>query len=153
MDVFSVFLFFFSKQKTAYEMRISDWSSDVCSSDLKCSQFSVPKTIPQPYDNPVVLRESQSAMTTAAKPSDPAAPAAPRSELNQRQEQIIALVRERGFVAIEALADHFDVTPQTIRRDINELCDLGLLRRYHGGAGLPSSVENRSEEHTSELQS
>src|SRR3546814_4210548 len=29
-----VFLFFFFKQNTAYEMRISDWSSDVCSSDL-----------------------------------------------------------------------------------------------------------------------
>src|SRR3546814_6590357 len=28
-------MFFFFKQKTAYEMRISDWSSDVCSSDLK----------------------------------------------------------------------------------------------------------------------
>src|SRR3546814_10682327 len=28
-------LFFFFKQKTAYEMRISDWSSDVCSSDLE----------------------------------------------------------------------------------------------------------------------
>src|SRR3546814_8548480 len=32
--LFSVFVFFF-KQKTAYEMRISDWSSDVCSSDLQ----------------------------------------------------------------------------------------------------------------------
>src|SRR3546814_2902527 len=33
--LYSVFaLFFFFKQKTAYEMRISDWSSDVCSSDL-----------------------------------------------------------------------------------------------------------------------
>src|SRR3546814_2950493 len=31
---FYVFFFFFFKQKTAYEMRISDWSSDVCSSDL-----------------------------------------------------------------------------------------------------------------------
>src|SRR3546814_7954188 len=30
-----VFHFFFFKQKTAYEMRISDWSSDVCSSDLR----------------------------------------------------------------------------------------------------------------------
>src|SRR3546814_16810024 len=30
----SIFLVFFCKQKTAYEMRISDWSSDVCSSDL-----------------------------------------------------------------------------------------------------------------------
>src|SRR3546814_4455225 len=33
-DVCVVFFFFFFKQKTAYEMRISDWSSDVCSSDL-----------------------------------------------------------------------------------------------------------------------
>src|SRR3546814_10421406 len=32
--LFSRVLFFFFKQKTAYEMRISDWSSDVCSSDL-----------------------------------------------------------------------------------------------------------------------
>src|SRR3546814_5724280 len=35
--VYTVFVFFFFfKQKTAYEMRISDWSSDVCSSDLRC---------------------------------------------------------------------------------------------------------------------
>src|SRR3546814_3351804 len=33
------FLFFFFKQKTAYEMRISDWSSDVCSSDLDDSNI------------------------------------------------------------------------------------------------------------------
>src|SRR3546814_5859780 len=33
-------MFFFCKQKTAYEMRISDWSSDVCSSDLHGSDIS-----------------------------------------------------------------------------------------------------------------
>src|SRR3546814_4379866 len=33
-------VFFFFKQKTAYEMRISDWSSDVCSSDLETSAWS-----------------------------------------------------------------------------------------------------------------
>src|SRR3546814_6509350 len=31
----TIYVFFFFKQKTAYEMRISDWSSDVCSSDLR----------------------------------------------------------------------------------------------------------------------
>src|SRR3546814_3124767 len=36
-----MYCFFFFKQKTAYEMRISDWSSDVCSSDLFCSQLFV----------------------------------------------------------------------------------------------------------------
>src|SRR3546814_4658610 len=34
LSIFSFVVFFFFKQKTAYEMRISDWSSDVCSSDL-----------------------------------------------------------------------------------------------------------------------
>src|SRR3546814_2578704 len=34
LSIVVVFVFFFFKQKTAYEMRISDWSSDVCSSDL-----------------------------------------------------------------------------------------------------------------------
>src|SRR3546814_9848067 len=34
----SILMFFFFKQKTAYEMRISDWSSDVCSSDLDAQQ-------------------------------------------------------------------------------------------------------------------
>src|SRR3546814_20844479 len=36
-----VFFFFFFKQKTAYEMRISDWSSDVCSSDLGHARIRV----------------------------------------------------------------------------------------------------------------
>src|SRR3546814_13858938 len=36
LSVYIFFVFFFFKQKTAYEMRISDWSSDVCSSDLGC---------------------------------------------------------------------------------------------------------------------
>src|SRR3546814_7599130 len=38
---FYIFLFFFFKQKTAYEMRISDWSSDVCSSDLHRSDLGL----------------------------------------------------------------------------------------------------------------
>jgi DeoR family glycerol-3-phosphate regulon repressor len=66
----------------------------------------------------------------------------PAMSQDSRQQQILDLVRKRGFMSIEALADHFSVTPQTVRRDINQLCDRELLQRYHGGAGLPSSVEN-----------
>src|SRR3546814_19337465 len=40
--VVSRFVFFFFKQKTAYEMRISDWSSDVCSSDLPAARRGPP---------------------------------------------------------------------------------------------------------------
>ncbi len=36
------------------------------------------------------------------------------------------------------------VTTQTIRRDINELCALGLARRHHGGVSLPTTLTNRS---------
>src|SRR3546814_5706727 len=43
--VFVFTLFFFFKQKTAYEMRISDWSSDVCSSDLQQPSFFSKKPI------------------------------------------------------------------------------------------------------------
>src|SRR3546814_3037314 len=40
-----VVFFFFFKQKTAYEMRISDWSSDVCSSDLEEAEIDVHRLI------------------------------------------------------------------------------------------------------------
>jgi DeoR family transcriptional regulator, glycerol-3-phosphate regulon repressor len=61
-----------------------------------------------------------------------------------RHEHIIELVAERGFVTIEDLAQHFNVTPQTIRRDINYLDQENLLRRYHGGAGIAPSTVNTS---------
>ncbi|RKQ69190.1 DeoR family transcriptional regulator [Litorimonas taeanensis] len=56
---------------------------------------------------------------------------------------ILEMVSERGFVATEAMVTEFDVTPQTIRRDLNELKAHGLLTRFHGGAGQADSVENR----------
>src|SRR3546814_11857026 len=43
MNAVVIRLFFFFKQKTAYEMRISDWSSDVCSSDLDGEAATAPR--------------------------------------------------------------------------------------------------------------
>ncbi|MBF0257463.1 MAG: DeoR family transcriptional regulator [Desulfamplus sp.] len=62
--------------------------------------------------------------------------------MKKRQNKIIERIQTVGFVSIEDLARDFDVTPQTIRRDLNQLSSQGLLRRYHGGAGLSTSVEN-----------
>ncbi|MCP8464424.1 DeoR/GlpR family transcriptional regulator [Pseudomonas sp. ZM23] len=62
--------------------------------------------------------------------------------LPPRQQSILDLVRERGYLSIEELAQQFAVTPQTIRRDINQLAEQSLLRRYHGGAAWDSSIEN-----------
>ncbi|WP_290786522.1 DeoR/GlpR family transcriptional regulator [Halomonas sp.] len=60
----------------------------------------------------------------------------------QRQEAIVDLVRRQGYASIEQLTEHFTVTPQTIRRDLNALAEEGLIRRVHGGAGLESSTVN-----------
>lgn len=63
-------------------------------------------------------------------------------QADDRARAIVELVRGDGFQAIEALALQFGVTPQTIRRDVNLLCDRGLLRRRHGGVELPPEGEN-----------
>jgi len=60
----------------------------------------------------------------------------------RRRGRIREIVSERGYASIEELVQLFEVTPQTIRRDINFLAERGELKRYHGGAGLSSSVEN-----------
>ena len=45
-------------------------------------------------------------------------------------------------MAVDDLAERLTVTPQTIRRDLNELCEQGHLTRVHGGAILESGVAN-----------
>ncbi len=61
---------------------------------------------------------------------------------SKRHADILEMVREQGYVSVEKMAHRFAVTPQTIRRDINQLGNEGFLRRYHGGAGITSSTEN-----------
>lgn len=54
--------------------------------------------------------------------------------LSPRQNDMLTMARADGRVSVDDLAAAFDVTPQTIRRDLNELCQRGLLTRVHGGA-------------------
>ena len=54
--------------------------------------------------------------------------------VGQRHALIRQLVQAKGFATIDALAKEFDVTPQTIRRDINVLSDSGLIRRFQTGS-------------------
>lgn len=61
---------------------------------------------------------------------------------NERQQLIIELARSNGQVLVDALAERFDVSPQTIRKDLNELCERRLLSRVHGGAVASSGVSN-----------
>src|SRR3546814_7469628 len=99
-----IFCLFFFKQKTAYEMRISDWSSDVCSSDLPRLIVVATLRLLQ-----LQVREITVGVT--------------------REER----VRERSTVELEERGDVEDF----------KIVEHNVL----------TSVDDRSEEHTSELQS
>lgn len=58
-------------------------------------------------------------------------------DISARQAEIAELVRGSGFQTIEGLAERHGVTTQTIRRDVNGLCDRGILLRRHGGVERP----------------
>jgi DeoR family glycerol-3-phosphate regulon repressor len=62
--------------------------------------------------------------------------------LGFRQGEILAIVRAEGRVVVEDLARRFDVTLQTIRRDLTELAEAGHLDRVHGGAVARTGVAN-----------
>lgn len=59
-----------------------------------------------------------------------------------RQADILEIARKEGRVDVDSLASQFGVTPQTIRKDLNELCELKKLDRVHGGAMYPSNTAN-----------
>ncbi len=66
--------------------------------------------------------------------------------LTPRQIDMLDLARRTGRVAVDDLAARFNVTPQTIRKDLNELCERRILARVHGGAVFPSGTENMQYE-------
>jgi DeoR family glycerol-3-phosphate regulon repressor len=59
---------------------------------------------------------------------------------NPRQTALVEEVHRRRSVTLEALAERFGVTLQTVRRDVRQLAESGLLTRFHGGARVPTST-------------
>jgi DeoR family transcriptional regulator of aga operon len=59
-----------------------------------------------------------------------------RRDTSNRRERIVALLREQGSVQIPALAEHFRVSTQTLRKDLNFLDIKGICTRSSGGAIL-----------------
>ncbi|KQT92311.1 transcriptional regulator [Marmoricola sp. Leaf446] len=77
-------------------------------------------------------------------------------EADERQRRILALARHDGRVEVARLADDLRVAPETVRRDLRQLVERGMLQRVHGGAhpvegvGYESDVEQRSHSQVAE---
>ncbi|MBD5786900.1 DeoR/GlpR transcriptional regulator [Cellulosimicrobium terreum] len=59
---------------------------------------------------------------------------------SQRQERILAEIRDQGAVRIADLTQELEVSDMTIRRDLMDLADQGLVRKVHGGAVAPHTT-------------
>src|SRR3546814_9773202 len=121
--------FFFFKQKTAYEMRISDWSSDVCSSDLTVI-YDVELTLTLPVTASITSALNAAAHAVEALYAPDATP-------------LTDAMAEAGLRAIGRSLKAVAANPLDREARENLLC----------GAWLCGTVLGRSEEHTSELQS
>src|SRR3546814_3062181 len=134
MLIFCVFLcrvylctifFFFFKQKTAYEMRISDWSSDVCSSDLSSL---LPATAFGTRD------QVEAAAVDLVRVDRQADQRSQRRHDVHRHHRIGLFERGQPLAPAEDRHPAVVIPHRTVRRDI-------------------ADARFRSEEHTSELQS
>src|SRR3546814_8643565 len=136
-----VWYFFFFKQKTAYEMRISDWSSDVCSSDLD-----------------TILR---SPAARSARPARSAKSSRLRSSSCYSGTRSEMPIRKRSFVRTYSRLNPFRsaicLPAAYCRGCFWWRCTSFIRRSSRGCAPTPPrrspATNDRSEEHTSELQS
>src|SRR3546814_6548687 len=138
----SISWFFFFKQKTAYEMRISDWSSDVCSSDLGARRDEAHAGLDHREQRGVLLRDAQAARLGPGELQDVG---------DQGEQVLAAAVDVLGVVGVarrhrtHGLAgDHLGKAQDGVQRRAQ------LVAHQRQEAGLRPA---RSEEHTSELQS
>src|SRR3546814_1845350 len=128
--MFYVFFFFF-KQKTAYEMRISDWSSDVCSSDLRPPVLFLDE--PTSGVDPITRREFWTHINGLARKGVTVMVTTHFMDEAEYCDRVAMLYRAR-LIALD--------TPDALKR--SAVSDL---------RPDPTMEDARSEEHTSELQS
>src|SRR3546814_6262116 len=166
--------FWFFKQKTAYEMRISDWSSDVCSSDLAGADTITVHPEAGPHTH-LSIQEIKRLGKRAGVVLNPATPAKMLDYLIEEVDLVLVMSVNPGFGGqrfidsqlrkIEAIRKMIDKTGKAIDLEVDGGIDRDTApRAIAAGAnvlvagtatfkGGPAAYADRSEEHTSELQS
>src|SRR3546814_2515282 len=146
-DLHSLLLFFFFKQKTAYEIRISDWSSDVCSSDLARPRITVSSSsvlntrrAPKAFCRPLVTVYTPPFCATSSPNSSVSGYLANRS----CSALLIWIAMCRGACFSGSLS----LPPKTSSRRSPKSTRAASFATASGEYGA-----SRSAEHTSELQS
>src|SRR3546814_3354506 len=129
--MYCLYGFFFFKQKTAYEMRISDWSSDVCSSDLPDTPRAIIPVFGR-YDTLFTLPERNHTKTRVAS-----------ATVDYEITPAISLVSATSY-SLARNDKRADYTP-----DYVDLVPAGDKVQFVYGL----KTKKRTEKHTSELQS
>src|SRR3546814_9369940 len=143
-----VFCFFFFKQKTAYEMRISDWSSDVCSSDLSGVGDAVEHRCGDAGAGTV-----DEGIASSIEPAidEPIFDLLDRRTVGMAIEIVPAAANEQQGGPVRV--DHGIGIESRCERAAFGAADPGQRLREIGGDQRAGALDRRSEEHTSELQS
>src|SRR3546814_4225185 len=100
--------FFFYKQKTAYEMRISDWSSDVCSSDLRGARLT--QLLKQPQFSPLPVEEQVVSIFAGVRGYIDSIAV---DEVNRFEEGLLNEVRSKGADILQTIREEKQLSPQT----------------------------------------
>src|SRR3546814_6390180 len=150
-----IVLVFFFKQKTAYEMRISDWSSDVCSSDLG------PRS-----DRRVVIADAGVDILAVERDAQPVRNIPAEIEAEILCDLLVlervrggvdlrrALLRDAAFPPVAAIEEGLAILVDAQPQIGVAFADIGTRRRPPAPEEIAVVVEiGRAEEHTSELQS
>src|SRR3546814_8966876 len=143
-----IFQFFFFKQKTAYEMRISDWSSDVCSSDLHAREPAQPAS-------GLSDRAGRPERPDGEEPRgrDGGAEGAARLAPHPPGRASCAVLRERLDLADPGVRRAGPAPVAATARDRRRPARQHALPPPGPAAARGGHPAGRSEEHTSELQS
>jgi DeoR family fructose operon transcriptional repressor len=62
-----------------------------------------------------------------------------KMQLSERQKELLEIIRSNSYISVNELAEETFTSPSSIRRDLNKLQNLGLVKRLHGGASLTES--------------